>query len=45
MEHLGPVIDAIERGEGAPQGVTRIETKDDVFMFTVDPKSDPKKKP
>ncbi len=44
MEHLGPVIDAIERGEGAPQGITRIETKDDVFMFTVDPKSDPKKK-
>ncbi len=44
MEHLGPVIDAIERGEGAPQGVTRIETKDDVFTFTVDPKSDPKKK-
>ncbi|MET4071538.1 hypothetical protein ABID58_006352 [Bradyrhizobium sp. S3.2.6] len=45
MEHLGPVLDAIERGEGAPQGATRIETKDDVFTFTVDPKSDPKKKP
>jgi hypothetical protein len=44
MENLGPVIDAIERGEGEPQGVPRIETNDDLFTFTVDRQTDPGKK-
>ena len=44
MENLRPVIDAIERGEGEPQGVPRIETNDDVFTFTVGRQSDPGKK-
>jgi hypothetical protein len=44
MENLRPVIDAIERGEGEPQGMRRIETNDDVFTFAVDRQSDPGKK-
>jgi hypothetical protein len=44
MENLRPVIDAIEQGRGAPQGLPRTETKDDVFTFTVDRRSDPEKK-
>jgi hypothetical protein len=37
MDHLRPMIDAIERGEGAPQGTVPTEARDAVFNFTANP--------
>jgi hypothetical protein len=43
MKNLQPVIDAIDGGEGAPHGASRI-TINDVFRFMVERPSDPEKK-